>query len=97
MTEADLLIHVVDSSSPYFEKQIKSVYHVLAELGSEAKPILTVFNKEDKIERPLTEAMEKYQPSVSLSARNRTGLDTLLLKLDALLPAPPASIPPSEF
>lgn len=98
VTEADLLIHVVDSSSPYFEKQIKSVYHVLAELQSAAKPVLTVFNKEDKIEQPLSEEVQnKLRPCVSISAKNRTGLESLLLKLDALLPAPPASVPPSEF
>jgi GTP-binding protein HflX len=97
VTEADLLIHVVDSSSPYFEKQIKSVYQVLEELGSADKPILTVFNKEDKTEQPLSEEnRKKHRPAVVISAKNKTGFDDLLIKLDALLPAPPASIPPSE-
>jgi GTP-binding protein HflX len=45
--EADLLLHVVDSSSPMRERQQQVVDEVLQELGAGGKPTLTVFNKID--------------------------------------------------
>ena len=49
VTEADFLIHVVDVSHPFFEGQRASVMQVLSELDSGEKPIITVFNKCDRI------------------------------------------------
>ncbi|MDA8857785.1 GTPase HflX [Flavobacteriales bacterium] len=45
--EADLLIHLVDIASPYFEDHIEVVNQTLAELKVGDKPILLVFNKID--------------------------------------------------
>ncbi|MFD0670275.1 GTPase HflX [Cohnella sp. GCM10027633] len=46
--EADLLLHVVDSSSPMRERQQRVVEEVLQELGAGGKPTLTVYNKIDR-------------------------------------------------
>ncbi|MBU0630917.1 MAG: GTPase HflX [Candidatus Margulisbacteria bacterium] len=86
VSEADVLIHVVDSSSPYLEKQISAVYQVLKELNSNTKPILTVFNKEDKLAKPISnDLLQKFAPSVMISASKKTGLDQLIKKLDSQL------------
>jgi GTP-binding protein HflX len=45
--EADLLLHVVDVSSPFFEEQMISVKETLLAIGADAKPELVVFNKTD--------------------------------------------------
>ncbi len=45
--EADLLVHVVDISHPYFEDHIKTVQETLAEISGEEKDTLLVFNKID--------------------------------------------------
>lgn len=45
--EADLLLHVVDVSSPFFEEQMRSVKETLLAIGADAKPELVVFNKTD--------------------------------------------------
>ncbi len=45
--DADLLLHVVDASSPRFEEQIKTVDKTLAELGLSDVPTLIVYNKTD--------------------------------------------------
>jgi GTP-binding protein HflX len=45
--EADLLLHVVDTSSPMRERQQKVVEEVLQELGAGGKPMLLVYNKID--------------------------------------------------
>lgn len=45
--EADLLLHVVDISHPYFEEQIHVVENTLKELGCAEKPSMIIFNKID--------------------------------------------------
>ena len=48
---ADLLIHVVDASSPEMLSQITTVESVIEEIGAANVPIITVYNKADKAER----------------------------------------------
>ncbi|MGY8945827.1 MAG: GTPase HflX [Flavobacteriales bacterium] len=48
ITEADLLIHVIDISHPNYEDHINSVDLTLSEIGSGEKPTIMVFNKTDK-------------------------------------------------
>nr|WP_309099574.1 GTPase HflX [Fredinandcohnia onubensis] len=47
--EADLIVHVVDSSNPDYFNHEKTVIKLLDELGVELIPILTIYNKKDKI------------------------------------------------
>lgn len=49
VTDADFLIHVVDANHHFVDEQRQAVAEVLAELGVRDKPIITVFNKCDKI------------------------------------------------
>ena len=65
--EADLLVHVVDISHESFEDHVDSVNHILAEIESNDKPTIMVFNKIDnfsyvkKEEDDLTEmSFENY-------------------------------------
>ena len=48
--ESDLLLHVVDVSHPQFEDHLAVVDSTLAEIGSDDKPTMIVFNKVDRIE-----------------------------------------------
>ncbi len=48
---ADLIIHVVDASNPQREKQMHIVYETLQNLGVAGKKIITLFNKQDKLEQ----------------------------------------------
>ena len=48
--EADILIHVVDVSHPYFEDQIRTVNETLKDLGARDKQTIMVFNKIDAYE-----------------------------------------------
>jgi GTPase len=45
--EADILVHVVDISHPYFEEQMQVVEKTLREIGAGDKPVYVVFNKVD--------------------------------------------------
>lgn len=44
---ADLLLHVVDYSDPFYQEQMKTTLQTLAELGAGDIPVLTVYNKAD--------------------------------------------------
>jgi GTPase len=73
---ADLLLHVVDASSPLASEQMEVVDRVLEEIGAGAAPRLIVMNKADLLEFPprVTNGFE----TVAISALRREGLDRLL-------------------
>jgi GTP-binding protein HflX len=84
--DADLLLHVVDASSPVLEEQRVEVERVLAEIGAQQVPQLLVYNKVDRLEpsqHPRAEAdvIERGPglrvPRVFISALDGTGLDAL--------------------
>ena len=77
--EADLLLHVVDASSPVMEEQITAVEKVLTTIGAEAVPVVMVFNKIDRAySRTILLAFRRrYKLAVSVSALTGEGLDVL--------------------
>jgi GTPase len=77
---ADLLLHVVDASSPNVIEQIEAVYQVLEELDAFTKPLITVLNKVDMVtDRHIIEKLKDiYQPAVAISALNNTGINELI-------------------
>jgi GTP-binding protein HflX len=83
--DADLLLHVVDASSPEWVEQINEVQRVLAEIGADKIPQLLVFNKLDALtadRAPVlladTYAIDGVQvPRLYLSAWKGVGLDAL--------------------
>lgn len=82
---SDILLHVVDSCSPYMEMQMHIVYQTLKELEVGDKTIVTVFNKMDKTsgEEILRDFTSDYQ--VKLSAKTGEGLDELKEILEKIL------------
>jgi len=85
--DADLLLHVVDVSHPQFEAQIQTVMDVLTDLKIEDRPIITVFNKVDRLEnRELLPSLKNRFPNaVFTSARNGIGTNQLKEMLISLL------------
>ncbi|MDD4203186.1 MAG: GTPase HflX [Candidatus Omnitrophica bacterium] len=80
VVEADLIIHVIDSSDPKVVQYRKAVNDVLKELQADEKPTITVFNKIDKIvELPYADKKEKI---VYLSALEGKGIDVLLKRIE---------------
>ena len=76
--EADLLIHLVDSSAPDPLDQIAAVREVLAEIGADRVPELLAFNKSDRAPAAAERFVARHPGSVALSARTGDGLDALL-------------------
>ncbi|HEX8280328.1 MAG TPA: GTPase HflX, partial [Chthoniobacterales bacterium] len=83
VSEADLLIHVVDLSHPRVDEHIEAVNEVTKELGAFGKQTLLVFNKVDALEnRELVAAYEaRFPRSVAISARTGEGVSTLVQAL----------------
>ncbi len=73
---ADLLLHVVDASSPLMAERIEVVDRVLREIGAGNTPRLVAMNKIDLLEFPPRVA--NGFETVALSARSGTGLERLL-------------------
>ena len=82
---ADILIHVVDASSPYAEQQMEIVYQTLRELGAEGKPVITLFNKQDLVteEKHLHDFHADY--AIPVSVRHKEGLDRFLEILEQVV------------
>jgi len=83
-TEADLLLHVIDASSPQLQAQRDEVERVLAEIGAQDLPQILVYNKLDALQpqpRALHDWIERpgggLAPRVFVSAMLGTGLDVL--------------------
>lgn len=73
---ADIIIHVVDSSSPDREVQMEVVYNTLKELGVSDKPVVTLFNKCDRIENEEIVLRDfKADYTASISALYGTGIE----------------------
>ncbi|WP_274650647.1 GTPase HflX [Paenibacillus humicola] len=69
VNEADLILHVVDSSSPMRDEQISVVEEILGDLGASGKPQLTLFNKIDLSGGPALGLLPAAGPdSMALSA-----------------------------
>lgn len=76
--EADLLVHVVDSSSHYCEEQIQTTLEVLEALGVKDTPMIYVYNKVDLGYQPFLELREPY---VMTSIKDKVNLDVLEEKM----------------
>lgn len=76
---ADLLLHVVDSSSINQEEHIEVVNSVLKEIGADKVPVIMVYNKIDLVPI-LSSGYQKLKgfPTVWLSSKEEDGIDCLL-------------------
>jgi GTP-binding protein HflX len=80
ITEADLLLHVVDISHPNALNQYQSVQKTLEEIGAGHVPVVTALNKIDRLNRPelARETVRAYSKAIAISARKGAGLSELL-------------------
>ena len=85
--QADLLLHIADSSNPAVFQQISSAYKVLEEIGIESKDTILVLNKIDRISDParLHSVLDRYPNALPVSARTGEGLAHLTMMVADLL------------
>lgn len=82
---ADMILHVVDASNPQMDEQMFTVYETLQNLGVKDKPVITVFNKQDKVTESQIIRDFKADYTVKISAKKGTGLDELSDTIEAVL------------
>lgn len=78
--DADVILHVIDLSHPFYEDHLKVVEDTLKEFGSENKTVLKVFNKVDTVEdnNRVEYVKNFYNDSVIISAKK--GINVTLLQ-----------------
>ncbi len=93
IAEADVLLHVLDLTHANVEEQFKTVIDTLSDLKVQDKPILTVFNKIDKLDVPsdteivhmITELGLPIDRWVAISAQQNIGIDRLQAAIEQML------------
>lgn len=84
---ADLLLHVVDASNKDLDIQIKTTFDILKDLEVLDKPIITVFNKMDKIDiSDVIYDVNYVEEKIFISAKNNVNLVELLSIIEDNLP-----------
>ena len=87
VTEADLIVQVLDASSPSVAEQAATVDQILGELGAADKPRVVALNKVDLLgpasrRRAVGSLVTRYPGAVAISAINRLGFAELLGAMD---------------
>lgn len=90
---ADLLLHVVDGSTPDAVEEAAAVRGVLREIGADGIPIITVINKADIASAAAIGAvLDRDNRASIVSATAGTGLDALIARIESALPIPSAEV-----
>jgi GTP-binding protein HflX len=107
LEQSDLLIHLVDASSPQLENQLASVYRILGELNLDEVSRLLVFNKMDLADREGLLNRCRVYGALAISATDPRTLGPLAAEISARLrkektlpptadPAPPSVTPQAD-
>ena len=75
ITEADFLVHVVDTSNKFYEKQIDVTNKTLEAIGVRDIPVIYIYNKYDLIDE---EIKPLHYPSVIVSLLEQEGIEKVL-------------------
>lgn len=84
---SDVILHVVDASSPQADVQMAAVYATLRQLGVEDKPVITLFNKMDCLDEDTgrVPADRHADVCIRMSAKTGEGLGELEMALSQIL------------
>ncbi|MDY7039568.1 MAG: GTPase HflX [Chloroflexota bacterium] len=94
VTEADLLLHVIDVTHPNVYEQVMAVHDTLVEIGATEKPVINALNKIDRFRDPqaLDDLLTEFPDSIPISALRLRGLDVLLARIEDVLQAGMVSV-----
>ena len=85
LSDADLLLHVVDAAAPDIERRIAAVREVLDGIGLSEKPELLVFNQIDRLPAGAGATLAARNDGVAISALEGRGFTELLARAEAML------------
>jgi GTP-binding protein HflX len=93
VTDADLVLHVVDGAHPSPAAQVRAVREVLAEIGADGVPELLAVNKTDAAdEETLLRLKRDWPDAVFVSAHTGAGIEELRAAVEAALPRPAVEV-----
>lgn len=80
ITEADLLVHLIDITHMNARAQAEAVHQTLAEIEADHIPVLIILNKIDRLESPenARQALQDFPNSVAISALTGLGIEDFL-------------------
>ena len=82
---ADLLLHVVDASSPDRDRHMEAVTSVLSEVGAQRVPVIEVFNKWDRLDEGERARLRAQPGALCISALNGNGRDEVIAAMETRL------------
>ncbi|SDQ58625.1 GTP-binding protein HflX [Virgibacillus subterraneus] len=82
VTEADFILHVVDAANPDLDQHQRTVSNLLRDLNAHTIPMLTVYNKYDKID---TDFIAMNHPNILVSAFDQEDIQKLQIKIEEIL------------
>lgn len=82
---ADIILHVVDASNPQMDEQMFVVYETLQRLGVMNKPVVTAFNKMDRVGEAITVRDFQADKIVQISAKSGENLGQLFDAIEEIL------------
>lgn len=85
ITEADVLLHVLDATHRNVLNQYQAVMAILEELDANHKPVITALNKIDQYAGDPERLLEGFPSAICISAKTGTGLSNLLAEAETTL------------
>lgn len=85
LSDANVLLHVVDAAGQDLDHRIRAVHEVLGELGLDQKPELLVFNQVDRLPEDVSLALCRRYHAIPISALTGLGLRELLTRAEEML------------
>ena len=82
---ADIILHVVDASNPQMDEQMFVVYETLQRLEVMNKPVITAFNKMDRVGEAITVRDFQADKIVQISAKSGENLEQLFDAIEEVL------------
>lgn len=82
LESADLLLHVIDISNPYFKDQIESVEGILVDLNLDKIPLIRVLNKKDLVDEATIDNLSSILEGTAVSALEESTLMPLIEKMN---------------
>ncbi len=84
---ADIILHVIDSSNPQREAHVETVYETLKQLEVKDKPIVTFFNKQDKLPEDFDGIFKDLQADTTVmgSIKTGAGMDVLISEIEKIV------------
>jgi len=82
LESADLLLHVIDISNPYFKDQIESVEEILVDLNLDKIPLIRVLNKKDLVDEATIDNLSSILEGTAVSALEESTLIPLIEKMN---------------